>query len=747
MPEPTDEEVVASLQAAQDETTKLMSSQAAAVQSGSALKASMEETAGAAGALAEGTKKATDASLAFVGGLGALGTMMGKMKDALDAAEDSVDEWGNTALQGAQTALVFSGALGDASEAFGVLADASGMATARIGDSWGRVSSRVRAALEETNKEFLDDVKEQLEALHEKEGEEESLSESEKARKKSLMATQSQLQENTEKLGEVDTFFKQIQAARDYQANLFQLTMTTGEYSRAAGMQGNTSLDLARHAKEVTAQIENVSKATGVTTAQAGKFRAALGPIPGALDSIGVQSYSTGKDMNFLEASMKIATGAGMDFDQAAGTLQATYMNLGLEGQDLLGQFASIGEVVRQAGVPLETAKGYFDELAGSLKFLSTDISGAMGLLGALSTKLSATLGPTAIKELASGMVGGLTKMDMSMRAFQSQLTGGPGGMLGAVQMREDLGREGGMARGLERMQEAFQRITGHGVLTRSEVAESGRQDLAGAFVRQQELMQQMGLAGGEDQASKMADALKDGTLTADMMTAFSEAEDPVKEAAHKGNEIMTLMESDLDHIGRTLDMMLISSTLGSEKGVSKFGDVIGDIVRDGMEKGGDVLDDAGEAIKKGAGAGAPEGGGAAAATGYVEHLKKVMESMGIREKEAPAEGGKEAGGATIEDAVKTQLDQLRALQEQVNTAAPGEARETALDRVKEFFSSKSEKEMEALRSYANDSEDRVVKVLLDLTYMDEGMKKRAQQEVTSAEKDALIKQQTASTP
>ncbi len=746
MPDPTDAEVVASLSASQEATESLRGSQEAAAASSGVLAGAMEKTAAAAQDLASGTRSAATETTGLLGGFADLGGSVREATRGLVDAAGGMEGIAEGAKIGAQTLAVFHGILGDAAGAFGTLGEASGLATARISDSWERVTAGAQAALKKLS-EGREDIEKARKKIRDGQLDDSKLTEAQREGLDRLKTKLGEIEQKEEKLAAVreamdamSPFLKQIQGARDYEANLLKLSMATGEYTDLAAAQGGTTLDLARHAQETSQRLKGVSEATGVTVAKVTEFRTALGPVPGVLDSIGVASASTGKDMSYLETAMKVATGAGMEFGAAASSLRGIYENLGLQGAKQIEQFQAIGNVAKQAKMPLETVQGYFDELASSLRFLTQDMTGAMGLLGVFGDKLRANLGPAAIRDLASGMVRGLSEMDMSMRAFQSQMTGGPGGMLGALQIKEEMGTEGGMARSLERMQQAFRAETGHDIMTRKEAAESGRPDLAAAYVRQQELMQQMGLAGGEDQAAQLAEAMKDGVITADMMDGFATATDPLQETAAQGNEIMEQMNSGLDRIATAMDMLLISTTMGAEKGATVIGEVVGDLITGGKDKAAEAQE---KLVQFFSSRGA-EGKEA------VEAAEKMIGAfVGSKDAATPAsakKGGKEEG-TSIGDAVKSSLAELRALQDQVNKAVPGEAQETALDRVKEFFAGKSEKEMAALKSFAADSEDKVVKVLLDLTYMDEGMKKTAKQEVTSAKKDAMVKQTVAATP
>src|SRR5271166_3703252 len=117
----------------------------------------------------------------------------------------------------------------------------------------------------------------------------------------------------------------------------------------------------------------------------------------------------------------------------------------------------------------------------------------------------------------AGSIIGAMGKMSMAQKSFLSSQTGGPGGLLGAVQIEKML-REGKTAEVAEKIQMALKRqFGGQGVVTQADV----RDEASAAAFERQRLMLTSGTFGikakDEDEATNMLEAIKSGNLGKDL--------------------------------------------------------------------------------------------------------------------------------------------------------------------------------------------------------------------------------------
>jgi hypothetical protein len=267
------------------------------------------------------------------------------------------------------------------------------------------------------------------------------------------------------------------------------------------------------------------------------------------------------------------------------------YLNLGQKSQDSIGILAEMSAATTSLGLPFQIVQKQVQETAEKFKFFGDNSRSALDILSAFGPALKESgLGPRAVEDIVSGLVGGVKQMDVATKSFISGASGGKKGLSGAFEM-DLLLKEGKLAEVLKRTTAAVQKQFGSPIVSVEEASKD--QGKAATLFKQQEFIKQFGLADSDDKAQRILEALKAGSAEklGDVFNDKDKQKSDVESQTTLGNQKLERANTYLVDIANNTRLTAISAgienartvrnsvvgKLGSEKrGVGTTYDVFG---------------------------------------------------------------------------------------------------------------------------------------------------------------------------
>ncbi len=255
---------------------------------------------------------------------------------------------------------------------------------------------------------------------------------------------------------------------------------------------------------------------TNSNVAQINQYSTALLQIPGAMNSVISSATTEGKSMSGLSAMIKLSHGTHRDFNKVVDDVKHSMVNYGSSLEDSMKLTSRLTELTNKTGAQ-------FDDMRSGVLSV-TDAFSKMTNAGDAAGKMQESISQmmadyvTRLKETgmpakqAIELVGNLGQqfgnLSTAQKAFLSAQTGGPGGLMGSIQIDKMI-REGDFAGLRKKMTDILQKQIGT-VVTQEEGSKS--EAAASMLIRQRALMRQgpMGQMFKTDQdADRFAEAMK----------------------------------------------------------------------------------------------------------------------------------------------------------------------------------------------------------------------------------------------
>lgn len=298
-----------------------------------------------------------------------------------------------------------------------------------------------------------------------------------------------------------------------------------GEVFRTAGPHLENMNELVGQQRKA---MIDAAEATSLMPEQIEEYYSQLGTIPGALTrTVGTSSEILargGSDaqgrVSMLSATILTAVGTGRQYRDVVDDLRIAFKDFGIVGEDALKFSTSISKVAQDNNVDLEavqvavraTADAFSryadtqEQVAKMSLSLSQSMDQYIGALQKVGVPGNQAIG------IYQNMTSAIANMTTAQKAFLSQQTGGPGGLMGAFQIERLLKTD--PAAVLERVRRQIEQMTGPAV----SVEEAAVSPAAAArLVRQREILksgplgQLVGTGPEADQrASQMLEAFRE---------------------------------------------------------------------------------------------------------------------------------------------------------------------------------------------------------------------------------------------
>ena len=232
--------------------------------------------------------------------------------------------------------------------------------------------------------------------------------------------------------------------------------------------------------------IAKAAEATNTLPTEVQKYYNELSKIPGMLDTIVSLSSDGAKKTTMLAASIDFARGSGQEYTTVLNKMREAVDNYGVTGEKALAYVSRMSEASNKAGLELSHVQNYTSGVSDTLGKFGNNTDAATNILLKYSEALKATgASSKQTTEILSGLTKSIASMDMAKKALLSARSGGPGGIMGALQI-EDLLRKGRVDKIMEMVMKDLTKQFGK-VVTMDEAVKDPR--LAAQFQKQRMML------------------------------------------------------------------------------------------------------------------------------------------------------------------------------------------------------------------------------------------------------------------
>ena len=296
------------------------------------------------------------------------------------------------------------------------------------------------------------------------------------------------------------------------QTGFLQMSAAGGNFGRVFEQSGPHLGNLNNLLQQQIKLIVSSSSATNTSTEETVKYYNELGKIPGYLTENIRNIDSAGHSINMLTAAIKLANGTGQTQEAILNDLKTAYVAYGEGGEKALEFTARIADLSQKYNIQIEDTRSFMTDMANSFKFLGDNAQGTADVFERFFQNLKDTgLSARASRDVVEDFTKSIGNLTIAQKAFLSARTGGPGGLMGAVQIEEEI-RKGNIDQVRKRVEQALKQQFGR-IVTQEEGAKSERG--AQEFIRQRMFLQQGPFgqifgqgAEGEGKATRFLEAL-----------------------------------------------------------------------------------------------------------------------------------------------------------------------------------------------------------------------------------------------
>ena len=360
---------------------------------------------------------------------------------------------------------------------------------------------------------------------------------------------------------------KNADNALKLQNGLIQLYAKTGNlkelHKLAGGELENINNLLLTHSEAIL----QASEVTGVGVDTVESYYASLGSIPGALNAQVRGIGGATEHTNMLIATMRVATGTGRSFEEVVRDLSEAYQTYGLVGEQALKFSAEISEVTQNLKVPFDTVRSAlmanasaFQSFANTGESASRMASGMATILNKYADALKSTgLNGVQAVAIVKDMTDKISGLTIAQKAFLSAQTGGPGGLMGGMQIEKML-REGKVSEVFEMVRKQMTKQFGS-IATLEEAASS---PAAAARLTAQRAMLMQGPLGqfakSETDATRILESFKlvqEGKLKPEALkeTVLEDTMKTGQDIQAKSYTVLNKMSTDIERIRRVAEV------------------------------------------------------------------------------------------------------------------------------------------------------------------------------------------------
>lgn len=372
----------------------------------------------------------------------------------------------------------------------------------------------------------------------------------------------------------VKNFINAYADAADNQLKLQQSflasTAASGDFGTVLNRAGVNLQNLNNVVQEQNKILDDASRATGLNKAQLVEYYQQLNKVPGALFTNINLTTTYGTSMNMLTAATKLAAGTGQGFEVVVNNINDAINKYNASQEDAIRYAANISAVSEKMRMRFEDVQSSLKQVADKYGMITNKSDGAVSALATLSKAFrDVGLSSENSSKLITQMFDAVSNLTLAQKSFLSVQTGGPGGLMGGLQI-ELLEKQGKMGEVFKKVTQSLKQQFGGKIVTLEEAVLS--QEAAAQFNKQRFILQQgpLGqLARDPRQATRILEAMSKGGLDVSafdkMAKEFTSTgkmgeKDLLKEAIERGNKLQERQVTLLSIMNTNLEAMRSAS-------------------------------------------------------------------------------------------------------------------------------------------------------------------------------------------
>lgn len=327
-----------------------------------------------------------------------------------------------------------------------------------------------------------------------------------------------------------------------------------------------------QHLNDVTKKhieiVGSAAEATNLMPNALEKYMSVLKDLPGGMLNFGKSVEVGTQKSSLLTATIQYATGAGRDYGEVIKDMSIAMNDYGMGHENALKFSARMSETSETLGARTEDVTAAIRTAADSFKSFVFGGANANDMTKGMSDSMESyvanlkSVGVPAKNAIAmfSSYTDNMKNMSDGQRAFLSESTGGPGGLMGAFQMEKLMTTDHKAYQA--KMTEAFKKMAG-GPLVSHEQAESS-QGAAVQYKKQMQLLQGGALGSqykDRGQAEAALEAMKKGTGLAGVAQGRTE-----DETIRAGRNIEDLSRTKISKMDIQAESVMLSGGVNNLK-------------------------------------------------------------------------------------------------------------------------------------------------------------------------------------
>ena len=378
--------------------------------------------------------------------------------------------------------------------------------------------------------------------------------------------------------GQMEDIMESADGIENYRTSLMELAATRGDLNKFFSGVGENFENVGNYLKADVATNIELSKSLGLSIKQVEDLNKKFGEIPGTLGETIKVGGNAVKTMSLLEGAVNLARGSGRSFTEVQAEVNVALNEFGFSAQKAIEYSSRIAEVSKVGNMPLSVAKGLIHDISNTYRLYGNNVDAA----SKMSLKFYDNLRQSGVsakdsQNIITGFSNSVEKLSLAQKSFLSAQTGGPGGLLGGIQIEKMLS-EGKMDEVFDKVKSTLQKQFNGKIMTLGDVK---TQEDASVFTKQRTLLRQGPLGnivGSDAEASKVLESFKRGeksVLSGENKPQLAkDASDSLVGPIEKGNEIGLRGNNILLDMKRALEIEF--KKRGFSKGLEGIGTMTG---------------------------------------------------------------------------------------------------------------------------------------------------------------------------
>lgn len=379
-------------------------------------------------------------------------------------------------------------------------------------------------------------------------------------------------------VGQLSDITASAEGVEDYRSTLMSLAATRGDLGKFFTETGENFEGLGDHLRSDVATNLKLAESLKISVGEVEKLNVAFNAIPGTLGAtVKVGSEAT-KQLSLLDAAVNLARGSGRKFTEIQDDINVALNEFGFSAQKAIEYSARISEVSKAGGIPLAQVKNIIHDVSGTYRLYGDNVDAA----SRMTLKFYDNLRQSGVsakdsENIIKGFSKSVENLSLAQKSFLSSQTGGPGGLLGGLQIEKMLS-EGKMDEVFDKVKATIQKQFNGKIMTLADVK---TQEDASIFTKQRTLLTQGPLGkivGSDAEASKVLESFKRGekaTISGAVQPQITkDATDSLVGPIEKGNEIALRSSNILGEIQRGAEVAIREA--GLNKGLEGISTMTG---------------------------------------------------------------------------------------------------------------------------------------------------------------------------